>query len=91
MNKKMSFEEALNSIEEMIRRFSVLRKGEMLEGLNQEDLYAELSFSVQARSVSVKRFCGITGRKAVGTERCAFHWITLLVKKKLKMRLFHNI
>lgn len=42
MNKKMSFEEALNSIEEMIRRFSVLRKGEILEGLNQEDLYAEL-------------------------------------------------
>lgn len=46
MNEKMPFEEALNSVDDMIKKFSFLRKEEMLDGLNQEDLYAELRIVV---------------------------------------------
>jgi len=43
MNEKMSFEDALSSIEGLIKKLSRLKKDEAIEGLNQEDLYAELT------------------------------------------------
>lgn len=46
MSEKMSFEEALESVDDMVKKFSVLRKDEILEGLSQEDLYAELRIVV---------------------------------------------
>ncbi len=46
MNEKMPFEDALKSVDDMVKKFSFLAKDEMLEGLNQEDLYAELRIVV---------------------------------------------
>lgn len=46
MSEKMPFEEALESVDDMVKMFSILRKDEVLEGLNQEDLYAELRIVV---------------------------------------------
>ena len=46
MSVKMPFEEALNSVESMIKKFSFLRKEDMIDGLDQEDLYAELRIVV---------------------------------------------